>query len=473
MTLVFTAVALALLVCLARASAAHQQRDAQSFGARVVRRAASSSPSATFLGQSVVSTLADDGAQRLKNGTGVSILADKLDSAAQSLRHSNWTVLMHDLHDPQTQPYISAVGMVLSLVVCFYGHRSLLVWLSLLGFITFFLFVYVFAPLVFPNDLCCEPAKQQTLLAISGVAGAVGAILAIWAFRVGLALAGGAAGLSLAMASRPILEALHLLNAETDFLAACAIFSAVGALCALLRPKPLVVLGTAVVGGFGFAAGVGSFEHCHFVETVVLVRETYAHGGPGPLPTCDTALLAVWAGMAVLGIAVQYGWSRRCAAAPKPEPVDGQDSSNLDSHQAGPDASCGTGGSSSIALLPTSRAALSRSHAPGRARHVPTLPPLSVSSHVNSTDEHGNTRSVRKYIRRRIAEVLAEARRLRLRLEDGSDSGSDEPAPHRTRARPTYRKLRTSTSASEGSSEDEGPPHARSPRRPKAGVSHV
>eukprot|EP00048_Salpingoeca_helianthica_P023022 m.21779 g.21779 ORF g.21779 m.21779 type:complete len:482 (+) comp8141_c0_seq1:107-1552(+) len=431
---------------------------------RAAAAAATAASEAASTLSSSPSSLLDD----LKNGnsSGTNVLASKLDSAVQSLRHSNWTVLMLDLRDPDTQPYLSAFGMVLSLIICFYGHRSLLVWLSLLGFITFFLLVYVFAPIAFESDLCCEPEKQQTLLAISGVAGAVGAILAIWAYRVGLALAGGGAGLSLAMAARPVLESAHLLRADTDFVVACAVFSAVGAVCALLKPKPLVVLGTSVVGAFGFAAGVGTFEHCHFVETVVLVHNTYTHGGPGPLPTCDTALLAVWGALSVLGIVVQYGIARKCKKkrASQSNPSNSDDCARPD-RAASSSSLAATGGSSATSLLPVSNQGL-RSGAPGRARAVPTLPPMALATVAESSDDLGQTRSVRRYIRRRLAEVLAEARRLRMRITDDSDSESDEPAPRRTRGRGAYRKLRTSTTASDGSSEAEDPSRPPRPQQP-------
>jgi hypothetical protein len=304
-----------------------------------------------------------------KNATdSVNTLLD-IEAKINTLRHANWTTIVADFRDPQSQPYLVAIGMVISFVLCFFGNRSIWIWLFLCGFLSFFLVVYLFAPLVFDTNVCCGPGTERTLLAICIGAGLFGAIASVWAFRAGLAIAGAGAGLGLAMWMRPALNSVNLLRSDEDFVILCICFAAVAGIAALLKPKPLVVLATALSGAFGFVAGISYFQDCNFASTVLHAEKAHPGGASNHLSRCNATLLSVWLAMSLTGMLAQY----RLHELPCRQRAESK---------------------AAAAAAVTSSSAVSRSE-----------------------------------VRRRLAEVLAEARRLKLHLDSDSDSADSHDAP--------------------------------------------
>ena len=381
-----------------------------------------------------------------------------------SLRAANWTLLVAELHDPQGQAYLAGVGMVVSLLVCLFGNRSLWLWLSLSGFTAGFLSIYLLAPVVFDTDFCCGPGTEDHLMLISLSIGVFTAVAALWVLRIGLAFAGGGAGFGLALGLRPTLTRFHVLRSDTDFIILCGCLAATGAALALLRPKPLIVLATALAGAFGFCTGLSFFLDCHFAAKVMQAEETYMHGGGGPLSSsgiqkgeglsnCNAALLSVWVALSIFGVFVQYRSRKWCHTKSKRHgsaTLDEEEESSMADEQFG----ASRGGSGTWRSIfrrhpqPASRGRVVSRDTAGR-RHLHHRQYRYEQLQTHEDDGEGTEDAVtsgmasctpslqtsssraRRYVRQRLAEVLAEARRLRLDLgSEDTDTSDREARPH-------------------------------------------
>ncbi|KAG0048518.1 hypothetical protein BGZ83_006534 [Gryganskiella cystojenkinii] len=205
---------------------------------------------------------------------------------------------------------VAIVLMVAGLIFAFFGHKFFKVTLFLAGF-------YGFATLAWILLRNFEPSKgygdrsEWVYLGVCAAAGIIGGALFLCLWRLGFAAIGGVAGFYFAMFVLSWATSGVISNGtgRTIFIIACVL---VGILATFFLEKPVVILGTALVGSGSFFVGLDSFVHTGFQDAfLAFLGGSHSSLFGGYQVTGKVyGMLAGTLGMFVIGACFQYFYHR-------------------------------------------------------------------------------------------------------------------------------------------------------------------
>jgi hypothetical protein len=178
------------------------------------------------------------------------------------------------------------------LLACFAGYRVFRIVLGIYGFILGALLGSSF------------PGVDQTwlLLVAALVGGAIGAVILIAAYFVGVALIGAGVG---ALAANAIWASLG----REPHILAVILLSVVGALAALALQRYVIVVATAFGGAQTAVVGAAALAGDRWAAAAA-ARSVYGVYPLDPVPSTKWDLAAA-AVLGVIGLVVQLGWTAR------------------------------------------------------------------------------------------------------------------------------------------------------------------
>ncbi|KAF9414632.1 hypothetical protein BGZ94_000329 [Podila epigama] len=221
---------------------------------------------------------------------------------------------------------VAIVLMVAGFIFAFFGHKFFKVTLFLAGF-------YVCATLAWIALRHLEPSQgygsnaKWVYLGVSGALGLIGGALFLCFWRLGFAAIGGVAGFYLAMfiLSWSSTGVISSGVGRSIFIAALVI---IGIILSFFLERPVVVIGTAIVGSGSFFVGLDNFVQTGFSDafTAFLGGNHGALFGSYDVTGKVYGMLAGTLGMMVVGACFQF-YSHRDPFVPKshrPQPYQAQ-----------------------------------------------------------------------------------------------------------------------------------------------------
>ncbi|MGO8678002.1 MAG: DUF4203 domain-containing protein [Limisphaerales bacterium] len=196
-------------------------------------------------------------------------------------------------------PLVVAVG----LLTCFLGYRLLKITLGIMGFIAG-------ASGGWALGLSLEPGNSGIALVCAVIGAAIGAVLYIWLFYLGIFLLGAGAGAVVVAAFSNSAG----YQPQPLFLFAVAI---VFGLLALAMQKLMIIVSTAFLGSYLVMAGV-----CHLVPGLQNHSPLwFNHSQPGSVGSWGYAVLVFWLLLGLAAVSFQNRAHRTKAQAARDKPV--------------------------------------------------------------------------------------------------------------------------------------------------------
>ncbi|KAG0336593.1 hypothetical protein BG004_007969 [Podila humilis] len=222
---------------------------------------------------------------------------------------------------------VAIVLMVAGFIFAFFGHKFFKITLFLAGFYGCATLAWIALRNLEPSD-GYGSNSQWVYIGVSAAAGLIGGCLFLCFWRLGFAAIGGVAGFYLAMfiLSWNSSGVISSGTGRTIFLVA---FVIVGIVLTFFVERPVVILGTAIVGSGSFFVGLDNFIHTGFADafTEFLGGHHEALFGGGYHVTGKVyGMLAGTLGMMVLGACFQF-FVHRDSFVPKshrPQPYQAQ-----------------------------------------------------------------------------------------------------------------------------------------------------
>jgi hypothetical protein len=197
------------------------------------------------------------------------------------------------------------ISILLGIANCFFGYRIFRVLLGIIGFIGGAAAgLAIIQALVVAGNISSSGSLLYYILAAL-IGGAIGAVLLIFVYFIGVFLLGALMGLLL---GSYIAQAVG--GGDNVILIAAIVLALVGGILALILQRAVIIIATAISGAYSIVWGIALL-----VSPGVVTR--MLSGQTAIMQSAPVLLLVGWVILAIAGMVVQFAWTGK----KKPKPI--------------------------------------------------------------------------------------------------------------------------------------------------------